>query len=116
MKPSSASADIHPMNARKSASRIYLSARKGMSAHLSRRRFRLKSQRPSFQRFSERVPTGHSQEQNAFLSNMLISRKLKNKYMAAGWISGTRPVMNKYFAFISPAMGSQPSIPAGRET
>ena len=42
--------------------------------------------------------------------------KAINRTMAAGWIAGTRPVSMKYFVFIKPAMGSQPSAPAGRGT
>ena len=39
-----------------------------------------------------------------------------NKNMAAGWMEGTRPVSRRYLKFMRPAMGSQPSTPAGRDT
>ena len=45
-----------------------------------------------------------------------MSKKAMNRIMAAGWMAGMCPVSRKYFAFISPAIGSQPSAPAGRDT
>jgi len=94
----------------------YFNPRNGISTHFGGCRLRPNTRLPSFQSCSERVPTGQSQEQKAFLSRRLISMKAINRTIAAGWIAGTRPMRKKYFVFIKPAMGSQPSAPAGLGT
>src|SRR6266702_3114162 len=95
---------------------MYFRLRSGRSNQRGTVRLRRKSLRPSFQRTSETVPTGHNQEQNVFFSSMLDNRKAAANTIAAGWIDGARWVTRKYLRFIRPAMGSQPSIPAGRST
>jgi hypothetical protein len=42
-----------------------------------------------------------------------MSMKAMNRTIAAGWMAGTCPVSRKYFVFIRPAIGNQPSAPAG---
>src|ERR1035437_2158131 len=103
-----------PMTKTKKARSRYFKQRRGRSAHLGMRRLRLRMRRPSFHRNSENVPTGQSHEQKAFLKSRLMSTNARKRYMAAGWMEGTCPVSSRYLEFINPAMGSQPSTPAGR--
>ena len=42
-----------------------------------------------------------------------MARKVTRRNIAAGCIEGTKPVSKKYFRFMRPAMGSQPSTPGG---
>ena len=88
MKSSSPAADMAPMKETKKASKGYLSPRSGMSSYFGRRRWRPNTRRPSFQRFSESVPTGHNEAQKTFLISRLMSRKPMNTYMAAGMDCG----------------------------
>src|SRR4051812_8696906 len=92
----------------------YFRPRSGMSAHFGITKVRRNTLRPSFHRYSEIGPMGQSQPQNAFLKRNEESRKQETRIIAAGWMSGKTPVSRKAFRFISPAMGSQPSTPAGR--
>ena len=68
------------------------------------------------QKFRECADRAEPGAECLFEQKTLISMKPMKRNMAAGWICGTWPVSRKYFVFIRPAMGSQPSTPAGRET
>jgi hypothetical protein len=116
MKSRSASAGIHAITNTKNPSNKYFSPRSSPSSHRGTLKFRPKTRRPSFHNVSDAVPTGHSHPQNDFFSTTLIARNAISRNIAAGCIAGTRPVVSRYFKFISPAMGSQPSTPAGRLT
>ena len=87
-----------------------------MSTQRGSVKFRPKVERPSFHRYSETVPTGHSQLQNDLRKTNEIARNDTNRKKPAACTRGTCPVTRKYFNCISPSMGSQPSTPAGRET
>ena len=100
----------------KNPSNKYFSPRNGMSTQRAKRKFRPNNFLPSFPTYSENVPTGHSQLQNALRNRNAIATNVTSRNIAAGCSSGTRPVLRKYFRFIMPAMGSQPSTPAGRPT
>src|SRR5580693_543696 len=116
IKSSSAAADIVAIANTKNPSSTYFSPRSPRSSHRGTVKFRPKTFRPSFHKYSETVPTGHSHEQKAFFSATLISRNAISKNIAAGCIAGTFPVTSQYFKFINPAIGSHPSTPVGRPT
>ena len=99
---------------RKKASRRYLTLRSGTSSQSGTVKLRRNSLRPSFHRYSETVPTGQSQEQNDFFTRRLQRIKPQTRTIAAGWIAGIWCVTRKYLRFIRPAIGNQPSTPAGR--
>src|SRR5450756_2467001 len=90
MKSLRAVADMLTTMKRKNPISRYFRLRKGISSHRGMVRFRWKSLRPSFHRYSEIVPTGHSHEQNAFLTIRLESKKTEASTIAEGWISGAR--------------------------
>src|SRR5438309_1588629 len=94
----------------------YFNPRSGISTQPGKRKFRRNNFRPSFHKYSETVPTGQSQLQNALRNKNAIATNVTSKNIAAGCSSGTCLVTKKYFRFIMPAMGSQPSTPAGRDT
>src|SRR5690348_4642761 len=113
MNAAMASADIVEIAQAKNPSSRYFNPLSGISIHFRKTKFRPKNHFPSRPRYSETVPTGHSQLQNAFLSRNAIARNVISRNIAAGCIAGTRPLTSKYFKFINPAIGSQPSTPAG---
>src|SRR5262249_15056388 len=98
----------------KNATSRYFSPRSGRSSHRGKGTLPPKKRRPARQRYSETVPTGHNQLQNAFRNKKEIATKTTNRNNAAGCVKGTWPVLSQYFRFISPAIGSQPSTPGGR--
>ena len=116
MKSRRASAGIQAMIETKNSSSRYFRPRSSGSSQRGTCQLRPKTLRPSFHSVSDAVPTGQSQPQKDFFSTTLIARKATSRNMAAGCIVGARPVSTKYLRFIRPAMGSQPSTPAGRET
>src|SRR5579872_842330 len=116
MKAAMESADMAETAHTKNPRRKYFSPRSGMSSQRGIAKLQRKSCRPSRHRYSEIVPTGHSQLQKAFRNRNAIDKKAISKNIAAGWMAGTWPVTSQYFKFIKPAMGSQPSTPGGRET
>ena len=59
----------------KRMSRTYFRVRRPMSNHFGSAQFRLNVLRPNFQRYSETVPTGQSQPQNAFRKRSEIPEK-----------------------------------------
>src|SRR5439155_26171638 len=91
----------------------YFSPRKGMSAQRGRLKLRRKTFLPKRHRYSEIVPTGQSQLQKALRNKKAIDEKVMSRNIAAGCIAGTCPVSSQYLKFITSAMGSQPSTPAG---
>src|ERR1700745_2347505 len=116
MKAAIAFADMLETVHTKNPSSRYFSPRRGMSIQRCKCRFRRNTFCPSFHRYSEMVPTGHSQLQNALRKRNAIERNVKSKNIAAGCSAGTLAVTRKYLRFIMPAIGSHPSTPAGRLT
>src|ERR1700757_36645 len=100
----------------KNPSSRYFKPRNGISSQRGAGKFRPKIVRPVLHIYSDSVPTGQSQLQNAFRNRKAVARKVTSRNIAAGCMSGTCPVNKKYFRFIMPAIGSQPSTPAGRAT
>src|SRR5579883_270867 len=94
---------------------MYFNERSGKSIHRGTVKFRLKSCRPSFHRYSETVPTGQIQLQNDFRNNSELKTKALKRKKAAGCIRGRCAVAATYLNCIRTSMGSQPSTPAGRE-
>src|SRR5579864_8637940 len=88
----------------------YFNPRSGISTQPGKRKFRRNNFRPSFHKYSETVPTGQSQLQNALRNKNAIATNVTSKNIAAGCSSGTCLVTKKYFRFIMPAMGGQPDI------
>src|SRR5579884_1791235 len=113
MNAAMASADIVEMAQAKNPSSRYFKPRRGISIHFQRTKFRPKYHFPRRPRYSETVPTGQSQLQNALRSRNAMARNVMSRNIAAGWMAGTWPVKRRYLRFMSPAMGSQPSTPAG---
>src|SRR6516225_6641275 len=113
MKPAIASADMEEIAQTKNPSSKYFNPRRGISSQRQIRRLPLNSFCPSSPRYSEMVPIGQTQLQNALRRRNDIVRKVINRNIAAGCIAGMWPVTRKYFRFISPAMGRQHSTPAG---
>src|SRR5580704_9648221 len=114
MNPSIACADIVETAHTKKPTKTYFRLRKGRSIQRGSVKFRRNTLRPARHRYSEMVPTGHNQLQKALRKRNATETKVISRNMAAGCIAGTRPVSRKYLKFIMPAMGSQPSTPAGR--
>src|SRR3974390_623533 len=111
-----ASADmLYTANAKNPSSR-YFKLRSGRSSQRGSTKLRRNMKRPSFHKYSDTVPSGHSQEQNDLRSSHDISRNAVNRKNAAGCTRGNVPVSSTYLDSISPAIGSQPSTPAGRAT
>ena len=111
-----AQADMLETAHKKNPRSKYFNPRSGISTQPGKRKFRRNNFRPSFHKYSETVPTGQSQLQNALRNKNAIATNVTSKNIAAGCSSGTCLVTKKYFRFIMPAMGSQPSTPAGRDT
>src|SRR6201993_2600268 len=109
MKAAVAFADMLETAHTKNPSSTYFRPRSGISTHRAKVKFRRNSFLPNFHKYSENVPTGHSQLQNALRNRNAIAKNVTSRNIAAGCNSGTRPVTRKYFRFIMPAMGSQPS-------
>src|ERR1700758_720325 len=114
MKAASSSPAIELTAQTKKPSRRYFSPRSGMSSQRGAKKLRPNNFRPARHKYSEIVPTGQSQLQKALRNRNEIERKVVSRNMAAGCKAGTRCERTKYFRFIRPAMGSQPSTPAGR--
>lgn len=68
----------------KNASSKYFNPRKGMSSQRQIRKLRLNSFCPSSPRYSEMVPIGQSQLQNALRRRNEIARKVITRNIAAG--------------------------------
>ena len=68
----------------KNARSKYFNPRRGVSSQRQIRKFRLNSFCPSSPRYSEMVPIGHSQLQNALRRRNDIARKLISRNIAAG--------------------------------
>src|SRR5579885_2932804 len=109
MNSCTASADILLTAQTKNVRSKYLSARRGISSQRGRWRLRRKIWRPARHKYSDKVPTGHSQLQNAFRNKNAIATNVMKRNIAAGCTTGMLPVVIQYFVFISPAIGSQPS-------
>src|ERR1019366_5190421 len=60
------------------------------------------------------VPTGHNQLQNALRNRNDIATNAIRRNIPAGCNAGTWCDRVRYRRFIKPAIGSQPSTPAGR--
>ena len=88
--------------------------RSAMSSQRGRRKLRPKVCRPSRHRYSEIVPTGQSQPQKLLRKIHDAARNAISRNMPAGCSRGIWPVSSSTFRFISEAIGSQPSTPAGR--
>src|ERR1700757_2455078 len=116
MKAAIALADMLETAHTKNASSTYFRPRRGMSTQRTSWKFLRNNFFPNFPRYSDTVPTGHSQLQNALRKRNAIDRNVISRNIAAGCKVGTCPVTKKYFRFIMPAIGSQPSTPAGRLT
>ena len=84
MKSCSASADIAPMMKTKKPNNKYFNPRSGTSTQRGNAALVPNSLRPSFHKYSDSVPTGHSHEQNAFFNTRLIPTNAINSTMAAG--------------------------------
>src|SRR3546814_1502565 len=69
---------------------LFRSPRRAISSHRGGKKVRFVSRRPNFQRYSESVPTGHSQLQNDRRKSSDIAMKLKISTIAAGCKSGIR--------------------------
>src|SRR5215468_4576688 len=116
IKAAIALADMLETAHTKNPSNRYFNPRSGISAQRGRRTFPRNNLLPIRHKYSEIVPTGHSQLQNALRNRNAIARNVTTRNIAAGCNAGTCRVIRKYFRFIMPAMGSQPSTPGGRET
>src|SRR5215469_16408144 len=116
MKAAIAFADMLETAHTKKPSSKYFRPRSGMSAQRGRWKLFLNNFFPIFQRYSDTVPTGQSQLQNALRKRNAIDKNVINKNIAAGCRAGTWRVTRKYLRFIMPAIGSHPSTPAGRLT
>src|SRR6266704_6466984 len=104
------------MEKRKKKSSRYLIPRSPTSSQRGGRTFRLKREKPHFQRSSETVPTGQIQEQKERLRRSdaaITARKITNP---AGWTELMAPLKNHSLRLTSAEIGRNPSIPSGRET
>src|SRR5579883_1902306 len=99
MKAAMAFADMLDTAHTKNPSNRYFRPRRGRSTQRGRRKLRRKTFRPSFHKYSESVPTGHSQLQKALRNRKAMATKVTSRNMAAGCRTGTRPVSRKYFRF-----------------
>ncbi len=91
-----------------------MNPRIGKSSQRGSGKFRPNTFFPARHKYSEIVPTGHSQLQNAFRSKNAIAKNAISRNIAAGCTCGIRPLKIQYLKFINPAIGNQPSTPAGR--
>src|ERR1035437_7535123 len=114
MNAASSSATIEVTAQAKKPSSRYFSPRSGISSQRGRKKLRRKSSWPARHKYSEIVPTGHSQLQNALRNRNDMARNEINRNIPAGCSVGTWWVRMRYRKFIRPAIGSQPSTPAGR--
>src|SRR5262250_1780381 len=105
MNEASSSAAMELTAHAKKPSSKYFCPRKPTSSQRGKWKLRRKSFRPARHRYSEIVPTGHSQLQNALRNRNEIARKVISRNIPAGCSAGTRRVSTKYFRFIRPAIG-----------
>ena len=109
-----AGTDMEPTAYRNKASSRYFKLRNPRSNLRGRRKLRPKVWRPSRHRYSDTVPTGHSQPQKLLRKIQETARKAISRNIPAGCRRGICPLASSTFRFISEAIGSQPSTPGGR--
>src|SRR5258708_18100669 len=106
-----AGTDIEPTAYRNKASSRYFRLRKPTSSLRGRRKLRPKVWRPSRHRYSEAVPTGHSQPQKLLRKIQEAARKAISRNIPAGCSRRIFPLFRNPFRFLRGALGSQPSTP-----
>src|SRR6266567_4624142 len=104
------------MDQRKKRSSRYLSPRSPISIRRGGRKFRLNREKPHFQRRSETVPTGQTQEQKERLRRSDAAITARKITSPAGWTGLMATLKNHSFRLTSAEIGRNPSIPSGRET
>src|ERR1017187_2198422 len=104
---------MEPTAYRNNARSRYFRLRNPTSSLRGRRKLRPKVWRPSRHRYSEAVPTGHSQPQKLLRKIQEAARKAISRNIPAGRRRGICPLRRSTFRFISEAIGSQPSTPRG---
>src|SRR5689334_12960853 len=104
------------MDQRKKARRRYLAPRRAISSQGGGRKFRLSRVKPHFQKSSERVPTGQTQEQNERLRRNDTTSTVRRITRAAGWTGLMVPLASHPLRLSRAEIGRNPSIPSGRGT
>src|SRR3974390_2460900 len=91
--------DMLEMAQTKNPSRRYFRLRSGKSSQRGRKKLRPKSFFPAPHRYSENVPAGQSQLQNALRNKNAMERNVSSRNIAAGCTFGISPLRNQYFRF-----------------